>query len=197
MGLLDVERGRLEGVAERAWQTDTCIGGWFYDAKAEYKKPGYIIGMLVDIVSKNGALLLNILQRPDGTIDDEANFILDELADWFSVCGEGVYGTRPWRAFGEGSSRAVAQCFHEDETVWAEDDFRFTRKGNTLYAFSMNAPKSRVAVLRSLNQGERVRACRLLGYGEVEFKQEFGVVIAKLPENLPAKYVNCLALELE
>ena len=197
VGMLDVERGRLSGIAERPWQTDTCIGGWFYDAKQPYKTPGYIVGALVDIISKNGALLLNILQKPDGTIDSEAGFILDELADWFRVCAEGVYETRPWRVYGEGATSAAGACFHEDETDWRADDIRFTRKGNTLYAFLMAAPESRVAVVKSLTQGERVGNVRLLGAGNVEFSQSFGVVTAKLPENLPAKYVNCLALELE
>ena len=102
VGVVDIEKSQLPGVAERPWHTDTCIGNWFYDAKMPFKRPGHIIEMIVDIASKNGSMLLNILQLPDGSIDDESRFILRELGGWFSVCGEGVYGTRPYKIFGEG-----------------------------------------------------------------------------------------------
>ena len=107
VGTLDIEKSQLPGVQPYPWQTDTCIGNWFYDAKQVYKRPAQIIEMLVDIISKNGVMLLNILQRPDGTIDEEARFLLEELAKWFAVCAEGVYGTRPFRVFGEGDTRCL------------------------------------------------------------------------------------------
>ncbi|MDR0562826.1 MAG: alpha-L-fucosidase, partial [Spirochaetaceae bacterium] len=97
VGVLDIEKSQFPGINPYPWQTDTCIGNWFYDASQPFKRPGHIIEMLVDIVSKNGTMLLNILQRPDGSIDDETRFILIEMASWVSICGEGVYGTRPWR----------------------------------------------------------------------------------------------------
>ncbi|MCL2495567.1 MAG: alpha-L-fucosidase [Oscillospiraceae bacterium] len=203
VGVLDIEKSQLPGIQERPWQTDTCIGGWFYDAKRPFKKPGHIIEMLVDIVSKNGTMLLNILQRPDGAIDDEARWILGELAGWFAACGEGIYSTRPWRACGEGPSGASSKPFCEDEVEWTSSDIRFTRKGNTLYAFLMRAAspagpdENGVAVIKSLTPDERVRAVRLLGGGALEFAQSFGVLTVKLPEKLPTGYVNCLALEME
>ena len=91
VGVLDIEKSQLPGVNPSPWQTDTCIGNWFYDAKQTFKHPEQIIEMLVDIISKNGCMLLNVLQRPDGTIDAETRFILEELAKWFAVCQEGVY----------------------------------------------------------------------------------------------------------
>ena len=72
--------------------------------------------MLVDIISKNGTMLLNILQKPDGSIDDEAVYILKELAKWFAICGESVYGTRPWRNYGEGDTQAIIEGFIELKT---------------------------------------------------------------------------------
>lgn len=129
MGTLDIEKSQLPGIQPYPWQTDTCIGNWFYDAKQTYKKPEQIIEMLVDIISKNGTMLLNVLQKPDGSIDDEARFILEELAKWFPVCGEAVYGTRPWRVFGEGDTRVVIDGFREDKTEWNASDYRFTKKG--------------------------------------------------------------------
>ena len=126
VGVLDIEKSQLPGVQERPWQTDTCIGNWFYDAKQPYKHPDQIIEMLIDIVSKNGTMLLNVLQRPDGTIDDEARYILEELATWFPICGEAIYGTRPWRVFGEGDTRVTIDGFTENKTEWNSSDYRFT-----------------------------------------------------------------------
>lgn len=196
VGTLDIEKSQLPGIQEAPWQTDTCIGNWFYDAKQTYKRPDQIIEMLVDIISKNGTMLLNVLQRPDGSIDEEARFILEEMAHWYSLCGEAVYGTRPWRVFGEGDTRVRIEGFCEDKTEWNSSDFRFTKKGNTLYAFLMQAPETRVAVLKSLTPGETVKSVRLLGTGTVEFAQNFGVLTVKLPEKLPTVYTNCLAIEL-
>ena len=196
VGVLDIEKSQLPGINPSPWQTDTCIGNWFYDAKQEFKKPAHIIEMLVDIISKNGTMLLNILQLPDGSIDDEAVYILDELAKWFSVCGEGVYGTRPWRIYGEGDTQAVIDGFKEVKTQWNSSDYRFAAKGSTLYAFVLNAPKNRAAVIKSLGEADKVKSVRLLGGGPVPFAQSYGVLTVKLPDALPTEYTNCLVLEL-
>ena len=152
--------------------------------------------MLVDIISKNGNLLLNILQRPDGTIDDEANNILEELSSWFAVCGEAVHGTRPWKRFGEGGTLVTIDGITENKTVWTPADIRFTRNCNILYAFLMGGPKDRQAVIRSTNDGERIRAVRLLGADERSFTQDGGVLTVQMPDTLPTPYVNVLAIEL-
>jgi len=85
---LDIEKSQLPGIMPEPWQTDTCIGNWFYDVRQSFKQPRHVIEMLVDIISKNGTMLLNILQLPGGSIYDETRFILDELAKWFEVCGK-------------------------------------------------------------------------------------------------------------
>ena len=95
--------------------------------------------MLVDIVSKNGNLLLNVPQLPDGTIDEECTQLLDDLGAWMRVCGEGIYGTRPFRVFGEGPS-GVSSRVHRGPGQLDGSDFRFTRRDNTLYAFQMAWP---------------------------------------------------------
>ena len=195
VGVLDVEKSQLPGVQERPWQTDTCIGNWFYDAKQPYKHPDQIIEMLIDIVSKNGTMLLNVLQRPDGTIDDEARYILEELATWFPICGEAIYGTRPWHVFGEGDTRVTIDGFTENKTEWNSSDYRFTQKDGALYAFLMKAPESGVAVLKSLAPSEKVASVELLGAGPVEFVQSFGVLTVQLPEQLPTQYTNCLKIQ--
>jgi alpha-L-fucosidase len=196
VGTLDIEKSQLAGIQEKPWQTDTCIGNWFYDAKQEYKHPDHIIEMLVDIISKNGTMLLNVLQRPDGTIDEEARFILEELAKWFSICGEAVYDTRPFRISGEGDTKVLIDGFREEKTEWNSSDYRFTYKEGKLYAFLMQAPEGRVAVIKSLLPKERVDSVYLLGYGPVEFAQNYGVLTVQLPEKLPTEYTNCLKISL-
>jgi alpha-L-fucosidase len=196
VGVLDIEKSQLPGIQAKPWQTDTCIGNWFYDVRQEFKRPGHIIEMLIDIVSKNGTMLLNILQLPDGSIDEETQYILRELASWVPVCGEGIYNTRPWRISGEGYSSALIEGFREEAVNWTETDYRFTCKGKTVYAFMMKAPESRAAVIRSLSPEEKVVSVRLLGGGTLPFSRNYGVLTVKLPEQLPTAYTNCLALEL-
>jgi alpha-L-fucosidase len=198
VGVLDIEKSQLPEIKAKPWQTDTCIGNWFYDAKQQYKKPKHIIEILIDVVSKNGTMLLNILQLPDGSIDDEAEYILEELASWTGICGNGIYGTRPWRIFGEGLSSAHTQeFFREDAVAWTEFDYRFTAKDKTVFAFIMEAPLNRVSVIRSFKSTEIVSSVKLLGHGDLPFSQHYGVLTVKLPETLPTLYSNCLAIELE
>ena len=97
IGVLDIERGQRDDIDELPWQTDTSVGDWFYNVRDVYKTPGQVLETLVDIVSKNGNLLLNIPQRPDGTLDDECRFLLRRMAAWMPANGEGIFGTRPWQ----------------------------------------------------------------------------------------------------
>ena len=196
VGVLDIEKSQLPGINPEPWQTDTCIGNWFYDVKQAFKKPGHVIEMLIDIIAKNGCMLLNILQKPDGTIDDETRYLLETLADWFAVCGEAVHGTRPWREYGEGDTRVLLEGFSEEKVAWNSSDYRFVAKGNTLYAFMLGVPESRVAVIKSLTEADRVASVRLLGAGECRFNQAFGVLTVELPEKLPTEYTNALAIDL-
>lgn len=197
LGVLDIEKSQLPGINPEPWQTDTCLGNWFYDVRQAFKQPGHVIEMLVDIISKNGTMLLNVLQRPDGTIDEEERWILEELSGWFAIAGEAVYGTRPWRRFGEGDSMVAIEGFKEEQVAWNSSDFRFTVKGKTLYAFMLAAPRNRVAVVKSLTESEQVASVRLLGAGECKFSQAFGALTVKLPDALPTEYTNVLAIELK
>ena len=193
VGVLDVEKSQLPGIMPEPWHTDSCIGNWFYDVHSPYKSPEQIIEMLVDIISKNGVLLLNILQRPDGSIDDEADFILDRLAEWFAVNAEAVYGTRPWRVFCEGETRVRIEGFREDKTEWTPHDFRFTRKDGSVYAFMLGMKGGETAVLRSFGD-QSVRSVELLGFGPAEWRQELGVLLVALPDRLPSRCANTLKI---
>lgn len=194
VGVLDIEKSQLPGIMPQPWHTDTCIGNWFYDVHSPYKHPDQIIEMLVDIISKNGVMLLNILQRPDGTIDDEAEYILKTLGEWFSICSEAVYGTRPWRVFGEGDTFVKIEGFREDKTDWGPNDYRFVQKDGAVYAFMMGAKGGETAVLKSFADQD-ITSVELLGHGPVPFNKEFGVLLVSLPEKLPAICANALKIK--
>lgn len=201
VGVLDIERGMQRDIVPYPWQTDTCVGGWFYNVRRTYKTPQHVITMLVNIASKNGSLLLNFPQRPDGTLDEECLYILERMARWIKVNGEGIYATRPWKVAGEGPrTEAEAGPFREEPVEWSAEDFRFTTEGNTLYAFQMAWPEDGKALIKSLPSGEghRVGKVDLLGHkGELRFTQgESGLEIA-LPGERPCDYAHSLRIELE
>lgn len=195
VGVLDIEKSQLPGIMPQPWHTDTCIGNWFYDVHSPYKEPDQIIEMLVDIISKNGVMLLNILQRPDGTIDEYADYILEKIGEWFAVCSEAVYSTRPWRVFGEGDTLVKIEGFREDKTDWSASDFRFVQKDGAVYAFMMGAKDGdRVVTLKSFADNE-VSSVELLGYGAVPFTKENGILTVELPEKLPVFCANTLKIK--
>ena len=154
----DVERGALTDISPVPWQTDTAIGkkSWGYIEDNEFKPARQIICDLIDIVSKNGMLLINIGPKPDGTITGEETAVLNELGDWMDVNGEGIYDTIPWKTFGEGEVNNTAGSFQDNtEKVFTSEDYRFTYKNGFLYAFCMK-PDSEEFLIRSLKiKGER------------------------------------------
>ncbi|MEO3756622.1 alpha-L-fucosidase [Streptomyces sp. B6B3] len=197
IGVLDIERSQEERATPSPWQTDTCVGGWFYDVRAVYKTPAHVIEILVDIVAKNGNLLLNIPQLPDGTLDEECRHLLAELANWMEVCGEGIHHTRPYRDGTEGPSGVVIDGFREDRVDWTAADRRLTQRDGTVYAFQMAWPRDGRVVIGSIPPEHRVAAVRLLGAGPVAFdRMPDGALVVDLPERAPTPYVNALAIEL-
>jgi alpha-L-fucosidase len=194
VGVLDIERSQLPGINPHVWQTDTSVGDWFYNVRDVYKTPSQVADMLVDIVSKNGNLLLNIPQRPDGTLDDECVYLLESIAAWIKVNGEGIYGTRPWTTAGEGPSQVVIEGFKEVAVPWTIEDFRFTAKGNQVYAFQMKWPEGGRTVIRSLALAKvrNVSTVKVLGFdGPVKFEQTSRGLAIDLPEQKPTAFVQC------
>jgi alpha-L-fucosidase len=194
----DVERGVLEGINPDPWQTDTSMGDWFYSRHQGYKTPAAVIHMLCDIVSKNGNLLINIVQRPDGSIDDESLTMLQELAAWMPVNGEAIYGTRPWTVYGEGQA-AAGGAFGEDRQKYTFDDVRFTRKGDSLYAICLGWPQAEAgkpakAVIKALATGspfvtgDRLQVQLLGTKGKLSFQRTQQGLEISLPASAPTKY---------
>jgi alpha-L-fucosidase len=196
--VLDIERGLSNELEPYPWQTDTCIGSWHYARsifeKHHYKTANTVITMLVDIVSKNGNLLLNIPVRGDGTIDDDEVKVLEDIAKWMDVNGECIFGTRPWKIYGEGMARMKGGSFNEGKArPYTGKDIRFTTKGDTLYAILLAWPGEQ-AVIRALGkasplvQGEP-SDIRLLGCSEkLQWSRDTDGLTVKMPPQKPCDY---------
>ena len=196
----DMERGVLNDIQPRPWQTDTSIGDWFYNKNWKYRPVSWTIHMLVDIVSKNGNLLLNVVQRPDGSLDPEVESALAELAAWNAIHGDAIFGTRPWLKFGEGPVMAQGGTFKEDFPYSAKD-IRFTQKGpKTLYAIALGWPEDRKLIVQSLSKGPNgkanaIESVRLLGFdGKVDWQQTSAGLEVTLPEKVISPYSTALEI---
>lgn len=199
----DVERGAPNQIIDEPWQTCNCIGGWHYNTgiyeRNGYKSAATVVKQLVDIVSKNGNLLLSVPLRADGTYDEKEAMVLEELGSWMEVNKESVLGTRPWKIFGEGpvaeaDIKLNAQGFNEGmygNMTW--QDVRFNQNAKYLYVTAMGWPESNMLVIRSLAKGNpylkgSIGSVELLGYGRVKARQ----TVEGLEISLP-KPVNAIA----
>ena len=176
----DVERGASNVIESEPWQSCTCIGGWHYDRglyeRHRYKNVKTVVHMLVDIVSKNGNMLLSIPVRGDGTIDDDEAAFLEGMAEWIDINRECIFETRPWKVFGEGpamegAAELNAQGFNEGKgKPLGPEDIRFTTKGDTLYAIVLGWPTNELKI-KSLGTAsglldKPVKSIELLGSNE-------------------------------
>jgi alpha-L-fucosidase len=185
----DYERGGGSGIDPYPWQNDTSIGDWFYNRHWKYQPFSWTVHMLVDITSKNGNLLLNVVLRPDGTLDPEVEAMLHDLADWTAVNGEAIYGTRPWLIYGEGSAKVEKSgSFNDTKVAYSAKDIRFTTKGKTLYAIALGWPGENQLTIRALAKTDdpganHIERVELLGYkGRLSFTQTTDGLVVKLPD---------------
>lgn len=187
----DYERGSAEGIQRYPWQTDTSIGDWYYRTGQKYMSGKEVIQMLIDIVSKNGNLLLNVVQTPEGDLEDEVLTILNEIADWMAINSEAIYGTRPWSVYGEGPSMQQKQAKGrfggvKDVRDYVPGDLRFTRKGDTLYIFAMEHPEGAITVA-SMPKDAKVSNVSLLGSSQkITWKQDADGLHIEMPIELPS-----------
>ena len=203
--VLDVERGQLNDIRPLYWQTDTSISNksWGFIEHDSFKSAQTIIHQLVDIVSKNGNLLVNIGPRSDGTIPEEVQSVLREIGDWLKINGEGIYGTRPWKIYGEGPTKIVEGAFHDTEAQpFTERDFRFTTKKGTLYAFQLGWATNGEAVIHSLAaaqlEGQQIASVSLLGStARVTFEAQPDGLHIHVPAQQLGKYAHGFKITFE
>ena len=193
----DVERGVPDKIQELPWQTCTCIGSWHYDKHVyfndTYKSATDVVRVLVDVVSKNGNLLLSVPVKGDGTIDPTERRIVGEIGDWMKVNSESIYETRPWKVFGEGPivDEAIsknAQVFKEGKQKYSSKDIRFNKKGDkTLYVSLLDIPDEDISV-KSLGKkagfaDRKIKNISLLGSEEkLTWNQGDSELVITLPD---------------
>lgn len=212
----DIERGVATGILPQPWQTDTCIGEWHYRRSLfeqhKYKTVGQVVRMLADIVSKNGNLLLNVPVRGDGTIDEDEVAFLKGLGEWMTINSEAIFGTRPWKVYGEGPSvteAAEAGTFGGARDVrskpYTAEDLRFTTKGGALYAILLAWPTDGKITVHSLAPAaagkaalfeKPVTAVTLLGVKEkLAWTQDATGLHVTLPAAKPGDHAFALRIE--
>ena len=151
--VFDIERGQVRRTHGLFWQNDTSVSknSWGYIDDHDYKVANDIIGDLIDVVAKNGALLLNVGPKADGTIPEEEQAMLLEIGRWLQVNGEGIYGTRAWRESGEGPTQVPEGAFTDTHrTVFTSEDIRFTTKDGAVYAHVMAWPEDGTVRIKTL-----------------------------------------------
>ena len=202
--VLDIERGQLEALRPQFWQTDTSVGekSWGYIQNDTFRTPDSLVHQLVDIVSKNGCLLLNVGPRPDGTIPEEVQKILLDVGQWLTVNGEAIYGTRPWKVYGEGPTQVVGGSFKDTATrPFTSEDIRFTTRGNTLYAIALAWPPNGKLTIKSLASGSglysgKIAKVELLGStAPIKWTQTAAGLTVNLPAQKPSDYALAIRIK--
>ena len=202
--VLDFERGLAGAIEPNPWQTDTCVGNWHYKRGIKYKTTKTVVDMLVEIVSRNGNLLLNFPLPGSGELDSEELKILSEISDWMAVNSEGIYGTRPWKISGAGprvEQKGTGRFNENGRQNLTAEDVRFTLKGNTLYAFLMGRPEG-PAVVTALGTAAKtdpgkIRNVELLGHkGKVQWTQTESGLQVEMPNEVPSSLAVALKISL-
>ncbi len=186
--VLDLERGGMEDIEREVWQNDTSIGitSWSYVPGERYRSANQIIDMLMDVISKNGVLMLAFGPKADGSIPSYARESIGEVGEWLKVNGEAVYATRPWSIYGEGVT-VPGDGMGGDEVEYVAEDIRFTRSkdSRTLYVTFLGYPGKKAVVKTLCREAISVvnlNKIELLGSDrEVEWYQDNGGLHIKMP----------------
>ena len=207
--LNDLEKSRMNKTGEQSWMTDETIsyGSWCYTENLRIKPTKDLIHVLVDIVSKNGVLLLNISPMANGTIPEEQQKVLLEIGDWLKTNGEAIYETRPWITFGEGPTKEPDGHFKNhnafSKLVYSNKDLRYTSKGNTIYATFFGWPDGNSVVLETFVKGVttgdlKVNKVSLLGYdGDIKWEMKDNGLEISMPDEKINEMAIVFKLETE
>ena len=206
----DLEKSRKNKLGEKTWMTDETLstGSWCYTENLQIKPAADILHVLIDIVSKNGVLLLNISPKADGTIPQEQKDVLLAMGKWLDKNGESIYGTRPWYTFGEGPTKEPEGHFDNHEKFlkikYSADDVRYTTKGNAIYATLLGWPgQNREILLKSFTKEEwknarEIKDVTLTGSGtKIKFNHTENGLTLVTPENLPEEMAVVFKIELK
>jgi alpha-L-fucosidase len=190
---LDYERSASEEISPEPFETGTCIGEWHYKKGIEYKSVRQVVQLLVDVVSKNGTLLLSIPQRGDGSIDERELAFLQGFATWSQVNGEGIFGSRPWHVYGEGPTRVGRGRARDAAIPYTQDDVRFTTKDGYLYAYVLALPERQITITSLANGAEFARpvaSVELVGSDEpLRWEQTAEGLVIQKPETMSGENV--------
>ncbi|MGM8361990.1 alpha-L-fucosidase [Flavobacterium sp. ARAG 55.4] len=205
-GILDFEKGRSQKAREDVWLTDTPLGGWFYNGRKS-RSAEAIIEILIDIVSKNGCLLLDVSPKPDGTIPDDQKETLLGIGQWLKTNGEAIYSTRPWVIAEEGPTKLEKDGhFNENwEAIYTQQDIRYTQSkdNNTLYVIVMDKPTTNTVIAKKLGKGfeyltREIESVSLIGSDEkIEWQQNETNMTFSFPKNINGKYAFCYKIQLK
>ena len=207
--IFDVERGALDSIQPRVWQNDTSVSrnSWSYIEGHDYKGAAEIIAELVDVVSKNGVLLLNIGPKPDGTITEPEQALLRTIGRWLSVHGQAIYGTRPWLVAAEGPTEQRSGYFTDSAPIdYTSQDVRFTYRtgleGEIIYATALGWPADGELLVRSLSRtsgrlARRIDRVEVLGHqGEVTWSMDPDGLRVQLPDDRPSDFGVTLSIQI-
>ncbi len=200
VGIEDFEKGRADKLTDFVWLTDDTIsrGSWCWTQDLGIKRPVEIVRTMIDIVSKNGQLMLNISPKADGTIPDNQKQVLLEIGDWLKKYGEAIYGTRPFVEYGEGPTKMQSGGgFARMQGGYTAKDVRYTRKGKTVYALVLGWPGDSNQVTMTMfgkgNKAENIKIKDVSMLGTRE-KIKWERSDAGLIVTTPAKQVDNLAI---
>ena len=199
--VLDKERSKMAAIRKPFWQTDTAVSNssWGYTKNQKYKTADRLVDDLIDIVSKNGCLLLNVGPKPDGTIPEEDTAILNAIGSWLKINGESIYDTTYWKTYGEGPTGvSTGHVSEKKDKRFTAEDIRFTTKNDVLYVTGLKWPEAGKVTVRTLKKGsehypEEIASIVMLGSdAKLKWTRDENGLTVELPAEHPSEYAYVL-----